>query len=324
MTRDADRDAIQARRALLLSTALVGVFVGAPACSANPDAKTDSNTLEVPSPGSASAGVGSAVARKTGSRVAFSEVMKSAPPLTANPALELAERTQLEQQARIFAPLYEQLERVWESAPVECPLSQDSCRPQWERTIKALDEITPNLEEPLCGWGAGQKNGYIQRDASHKRFLHSTMAALKAELRVAAERSGARARFDELVKPRVILMPCLSCLASAPRIDETLLFAAEDATLSSAALQALDRIKTMLLATPNLVVQVRGHVDPVEKTDATSLARARAEAVYDWLVSNGVPSQRMTVVVMGANLPIDTSATAEGRAGNRRVDFQNL
>lgn len=324
MTRDADSDAIFARRALLLSTALAGVFVGGPACSSNPDAQTDPiNTVLVPAPGSASASVTSSIERKGSTRVPFSEVMKNAPPLTASAALNPAERQQLEDQAKMLAPMYEKLERLWENAPVDCPLSKESCRPEWERTIKGLEEITPNLEGPLCGWGAQQKNGYIGRDASHKAFLHRTIAALKAELQQAAERSGARSRFEELNKARVIMMPCLSCMAPSPRIEETLPFAAEDATLSSAAAQALERIKSILVGTPNLVVEVRGHVDPLEKTDATSLARARAEAVYDWLVRNGVPSKRMTVVVMGSNLPIDSSTTPEGRAVNRRVDFQS-
>lgn len=324
MTRDADSDAILARRALLLSTALAGVFVGA--CSGNPDAQTDpSNTIVVPPPGSASATtVGSSIERKGSTRVPFSEVIKNAPPLTASAALNPAERQQLEEQAKMFAPLYEKLERLWENAPVDCPLSKETCQPEWERTIKGLEEITPSLEGPLCGWGAQQKNGYIARDASHKHFLHRTITALKTELQQAAERSGARARFEEMNKARVIMMPCLSCMAPSPRIEETLPFAAEDATISSAAQQALERIKGMLVGTPNLVVEVRGHVDPLEKTDATALARARAEAVYDWLVRNGVPSKRMNVVVMGSNLPIDSSATPEGRAVNRRVDFQSL
>ena len=47
----------------------------------------------------------------------------------------------------------------------------------------------------------------------------------------------------------------------------------------------------------------------------------RADAVRDYLVKQGVEAGRLQSVAYGAMRPIDTNATKEGRAKNRRVEL---
>ena len=51
------------------------------------------------------------------------------------------------------------------------------------------------------------------------------------------------------------------------------------------------------------------------------LSRRRAQAVVDYLVSQGIDVSRFEVVPMGKADPIATNATPEGRAMNRRVEI---
>ncbi len=57
--------------------------------------------------------------------------------------------------------------------------------------------------------------------------------------------------------------------------------------------------------------------------DAQALTEARALAVGRWLIAQGVACDRLIAVGFGDNKPVADNATAEGRAANRRVEFQN-
>jgi OOP family OmpA-OmpF porin len=52
------------------------------------------------------------------------------------------------------------------------------------------------------------------------------------------------------------------------------------------------------------------------------LSEERADAVKQYLVTNGVAAGRLTTRGFGPNEPIAPNNTAAGRAKNRRVDFK--
>ena len=51
------------------------------------------------------------------------------------------------------------------------------------------------------------------------------------------------------------------------------------------------------------------------------LSQKRAQAVLDFLISQGIDSSRLKAVGLGETRPIDSNRSAEGRAMNRRVEF---
>jgi len=66
---------------------------------------------------------------------------------------------------------------------------------------------------------------------------------------------------------------------------------------------------------------IEGHADSTGSDRINDpLSRQRAETVYDEFIENGIPAGKMTYTGYGSRRPIDTNATKEGRANNRRVE----
>ncbi len=66
-----------------------------------------------------------------------------------------------------------------------------------------------------------------------------------------------------------------------------------------------------------------GHTDSIG-TDAYNqkLSERRANAVKDYLVSKGVPGNKITTLGKGETQPVASNKTKDGRAKNRRVDVE--
>ena len=80
-----------------------------------------------------------------------------------------------------------------------------------------------------------------------------------------------------------------------------------------------DKIQTLNLET---VVAV-GHTDSIGSERYNQrLSVRRAEAVKNYLVSKGVPADRIYTEGRGETQPVATNKTAEGRAQNRRVEIE--
>lgn len=60
------------------------------------------------------------------------------------------------------------------------------------------------------------------------------------------------------------------------------------------------------------------------KISNVKLGMKRAERFKTWLVKKGIPAEKITVASFGPELPIATNTDAEGRAKNRRVEFNLL
>jgi outer membrane protein OmpA-like peptidoglycan-associated protein len=73
---------------------------------------------------------------------------------------------------------------------------------------------------------------------------------------------------------------------------------------------------------PSFKIEIEGHTD-AEGTDERNqrLSDRRARAVADFLARHGVDPNRLTTIGYGAKRPIADNATAEGRAKNRRIEF---
>ena len=84
----------------------------------------------------------------------------------------------------------------------------------------------------------------------------------------------------------------------------------------------LEKLSALLKKNPKLKIEISGHTDNVGTADYNQkLSENRAKAVYDYLVSAGIASSRLTYAGHGLSRPIDTNDTEEGRANNRRTEF---
>ncbi|MGE3675120.1 MAG: OmpA family protein, partial [Polyangiaceae bacterium] len=70
-------------------------------------------------------------------------------------------------------------------------------------------------------------------------------------------------------------------------------------------------------------LRVEGHTDNVgQAADNEKLSGERALTVKRWLVEKGVDAARLISVGCGQTRPIASNATEEGKAQNRRVQYQ--
>jgi outer membrane protein OmpA-like peptidoglycan-associated protein len=93
-------------------------------------------------------------------------------------------------------------------------------------------------------------------------------------------------------------------------------------TLKPEARERLARISGIVLAYPDLKLQVEGYTDSIGSDEYNQiLSEKRAEAVRDYLVSSGVSMNSVAAVGMGKSDPVADNSTASGRKLNRRVEM---
>ncbi len=74
---------------------------------------------------------------------------------------------------------------------------------------------------------------------------------------------------------------------------------------------------------PGMVMRIEGHTDSVGLDDVNQrLSQARAESVAAYMAAGGIAPERLEPVGMGASEPVASNDTAEGRALNRRIEFE--
>ncbi|MEM6640228.1 MAG: OmpA family protein [Pseudomonadota bacterium] len=85
----------------------------------------------------------------------------------------------------------------------------------------------------------------------------------------------------------------------------------------------LAQLVDLLKSCPTTRVEIAGHTDDQgSELDNLQLSQARAEAVMEYLVRNGIKLGRMTAVGYGERQPLVENRTAEDRAKNRRIELR--
>jgi len=112
---------------------------------------------------------------------------------------------------------------------------------------------------------------------------------------------------------------------SAPVVLRNVFFATGSAELLPASENELHRLYRLLEDRPALRIRINGHTDNVgSDADNQALSEARAKAVYDYLLDQGIKRERLTYKGFGEEVPIATNDTPEGRQRNRRTEFEVL
>jgi outer membrane protein OmpA-like peptidoglycan-associated protein len=93
-------------------------------------------------------------------------------------------------------------------------------------------------------------------------------------------------------------------------------------TLKPAARERLARISGIVLAYPDLRLEIEGHTDSVGSDSYNqTLSEKRAGSVRDYLVDNGVSINNVIARGLGKGSPVADNSTAAGRKLNRRVEM---
>src|SRR6202000_3355542 len=93
-------------------------------------------------------------------------------------------------------------------------------------------------------------------------------------------------------------------------------------TLKPETREKLAQVSGILLAYPNLKLQIEGYTDNIGSDDYNQkLSEERAGVVRDYLVTQGVAQTNISATGYGKNDPVADNSTNDGRAQNRRVQI---
>ncbi len=126
---------------------------------------------------------------------------------------------------------------------------------------------------------------------------------------------------------------CAAACGGCPEVTEavqkalndyakTILFDTGKSSIKAQSERVLSDIVGILKEYPNAKFTIDGYTDSVG-SDASNLKLSdeRAASVKNYLTSNGIEASRLSSKGYGEANPIDTNATAAGRANNRRVEI---
>ncbi|MCU0429006.1 MAG: OmpA family protein [Cytophagaceae bacterium] len=93
-------------------------------------------------------------------------------------------------------------------------------------------------------------------------------------------------------------------------------------TLQASSYPELLKVVKVMKAHPEYAMELSGHTDNIgNKSFNIDLSKNRANAVKNYLVSQGIEASRITVKGFGSSMPVANNNSEAGRALNRRVEF---
>jgi outer membrane protein len=110
---------------------------------------------------------------------------------------------------------------------------------------------------------------------------------------------------------------------ASEQILEGVTFATNSAQLTPGSVPVLDKVVAQIQSCNCSSVTIRGYTDSTGNANYNQrLSERRAAAVQEYLGTHGVPARMLSSAGLGESNPIDSNATASGRAANRRVTVQ--
>lgn len=202
------------------------------------------------------------------------------------------------------------------------------------RKIKAEDEAAAAKAREDAEQAAQQAQMVAQQQAAQRAQAEATAAEAEAraakarEEQRAAEQSAQQAtqqteQMRERLKNQLnqVLQTTESARGLIVNMSDVL-FDFNKYTLKTEAREKLAKVSGILLAYPNLKLQVEGYTDNIGSDEYNQkLSEQRADSVRDYLVSQSVPDGNVSAAGYGKSDPIADNSTSNGRAQNRRVQL---
>ena len=102
----------------------------------------------------------------------------------------------------------------------------------------------------------------------------------------------------------------------------TVHFETDKATLTPEGQATLQQAAAAMKSNPNAHLRLEGYTDSTGTAPHNdTLSDQRAKSVVDYLQAQGIERSRLTGEGFGAAKPVDTNATPQGKADNRRVEL---
>ncbi len=196
-----------------------------------------------------------------------------------------------------------------EAERAEAEADQRQLRLEMERRAHA--EAIHNAQE------AATRAQEAERRAERARN-QANQAALAAEEARQASAEARRKMTAALGEVASIRETARGLIVNLPDI----LFDFGRASLRPEARETLSKVAGILLVSQAHSLRVEGHTDDVGSVESNrTLSLRRAEAVRDYLVQSGVPSELIATEGFGQSQPLAPNTTPENRQKNRRVEI---
>jgi OOP family OmpA-OmpF porin len=195
-----------------------------------------------------------------------------------------------------------------------------------------VDQISVGAVSTPANW-----NGYVQKliTPELKQItrgqlkIDGSTVSLKGEVANEAQRQKIASNVATSLNPTYTVNNGLRVSASDQGVldgtlaNRTIEFQSGKAELTASGKAILDEMTAAMLKLKERKVDIIGHTDN-QGLRATNqgLSQARAEAVKAYLAAHGIKSELMTASGQGADRPVASNDSSEGRARNRRIEFR--
>lgn len=103
-------------------------------------------------------------------------------------------------------------------------------------------------------------------------------------------------------------------------IGDRVFFAVDQSSLTQEAMQTLDGQAQWLMSNPNYLIVIEGHADETGTREYNvALGARRANSAREYLISRGVPGNRLRTISYGKERPVATCASESCWSQNRRA-----
>src|SRR5437660_6008654 len=200
--------------------------------------------------------------------------------------------------------------------------SAEQAKAEAERAKQESDVAAQKAAQEKQEAQAAQAAALAQQQAlqaDSERARSQAEEAERGRQKAEAEKSAMRARLlQQLDTILVTRDTARGLVATMPDV----LFETNSFVLRPTARERLAKVAGILLAYPDLRLEVDGHTDSVgSEAYNQQLSEKLAASVSDYLAQQGIPISSVVVIGFGNTQPVASNTTAEGRQQTRRVEL---
>jgi outer membrane protein OmpA-like peptidoglycan-associated protein len=188
-------------------------------------------------------------------------------------------------------------------------------RARAQEDLRAAQQAREQAEQERQRAETARQAAFAQQQAAETQAQQAQLAAQRAEQEKEQTRQQLLQQLNQVMQTRE---SARGLIVNMPDV----LFDTGKYTLKAGARERLARVAGILQAYPGLRVQIEGHTDSTGTPEFNQrLSEQRAQAVQQFLQTQGVNRDLVTAQGFGQTAPVASNTTAEGRQLNRRVDL---
>jgi outer membrane protein OmpA-like peptidoglycan-associated protein len=227
---------------------------------------------------------------------------------------EAQQRAAAEQQANNEAAQRQQLEQQQQAAQQAAQQAQQQAQ-QAQQAAQEAQQRAQQEAQQRAALAQEQQQTAQQAEQARQQAQEAQQRTQQVEAEEAQTRQRLMSQLNQVLQTRDTAR---GLIVSMPDV----LFDTGSANLKPTARERLAKVAGILIAYPDIHVEVDGYTDSTgSPVFNEQLSQQRAASVQSYLVQQGVPSGSIAIHGFGEANPIASNDTAAGRQQNRRVEL---